>query len=201
MVFGRESHTLVALNAKYLFAIGSRIFKQSASCEIYDMEFDLWHVINSLNYGRYYCSACSFSKRFIYVIGGINKNGLVNQIEKYDSFISDSKWQVLNLIEPQWEGRYFCASHQISENKIIIFGGFVGREMTNSSFELDVVALEVRESVNTQLQRNDSFHQRQPLHGTDKMLYAIGFESKVIHVFSGDDWKLLLKDSINWKKS
>ena len=27
MIFGRESHSLVALNAKYIYAIGSRIFK------------------------------------------------------------------------------------------------------------------------------------------------------------------------------
>ena len=42
MNVGRESHVLVALNAKYIFAIGSRVFKQSASCEIYDIEHDKW---------------------------------------------------------------------------------------------------------------------------------------------------------------
>jgi hypothetical protein len=83
------------------------------------------------------------------VIGGINKNGIIKEIEKYDSFIQESKWQVLSLVGPQWEGRYFCGSHQISENKILIFGGFSGSTMTSTSFELDVVAVEVREDVAT----------------------------------------------------
>lgn len=149
MVTARESHALVCLNAKYMFAIGSRVSKQSASCEVYDFEHDSWTKISSLNHGRYYCSACSFNKRFIYVIGGINKNGIINTIEKYDSFIHESKWQVLNLVGPYWEGRYFCGSHQFSENKILIFGGFSGSAMTCTSYELDVVAVEVRESVDT----------------------------------------------------
>ncbi|CDW73240.1 kelch motif family protein [Stylonychia lemnae] len=199
MITGRESHSLVCLNAKFIFALGSRINKQSSTCETYDIQNDTWTKIASLNYGRYYCSACQFNKRFVYVIGGINKNGLITQIEKYDSFQNDSKWQVLELsTNSVWEGRYFCGSNQIGETKIIIFGGFSGSVMTSTSFELDVIAMEVKESIDTQLSKNDSFYQRQPLLGSDKLLYAIGYESNVIHVYA-DRWGLLLKDTINWK--
>jgi N-acetylneuraminic acid mutarotase len=92
MVYGRESHAMVSLNAKYIFAIGSRKYNHSFTCEIYDISSDKWLKINNLNQGRYYCSACAFNKRFVYVIGGINKSGIINTIEKYDSFVTDAKW-------------------------------------------------------------------------------------------------------------
>jgi hypothetical protein len=49
MIYGRESHAMVSLNAKYIFAIGSRKYNHSFTCEIYDISSDKWLKINNLN--------------------------------------------------------------------------------------------------------------------------------------------------------
>ena len=166
----RESHIMVALNSKYIYAIGSRILKYSQKVEVFDIELNMWKEQAPLNQGRYYASACSFSKRFLYVFGGISKQGVVQSIEKFDCFKQENqKWQVLQLqmgqpekgVEAQeWDGRYFCGSAQISESKILIFGGFSQHAITNSCFELDVLAEEITASSFGCLDRNDSFYQR-----------------------------------------
>jgi len=38
----RESHIMVALNSKYIYAIGSRILKYSQKVEVFDIELNMW---------------------------------------------------------------------------------------------------------------------------------------------------------------
>ena len=115
MLLGRESHSMVALNARYILVVGSRHTANNDKVEVYDVENDLWKEAPSLNEGRYYATLVSLNKRFIFTIGGINKSGVARSIEKYDSFIFYSKWQTLDLVDGGWDGRYFCGAHQISQ--------------------------------------------------------------------------------------
>ena len=76
-----------------------------------------------MNVARSGVGLCVFNSNFIFAFGG--RNAMHNHLKIIESYdISKNIWQEINLVNSDlWEeGSYLCQAHQISKNKIIIFG-------------------------------------------------------------------------------
>lgn len=89
------------------------------------METDTWTLINPTNIKRYATSASSFKNlEKIFLFGGRSNlnNMMVDEIEEY--CVKSNLWTVVNLHNPSlWIPVEICASIQLNESKILIFGG------------------------------------------------------------------------------
>ena len=71
---------------------------------------------------RYAASAVGCSNKKIYLFGGSdNENILVNEIEEYDD--QNNSWKIVPVLLSLWNPVEVCASIQISNDKILVFGG------------------------------------------------------------------------------
>ena len=66
----REGHCLAAIGSTQIFAIGSRLYNTSKTCEVYQMDSNEWREQPELNRNRYLSTAVTLNERFIYVLGG-----------------------------------------------------------------------------------------------------------------------------------
>lgn len=123
MIFRRSDHSVVA-NKEYIYAVGAFIDGTfSNSMERYDVKNDTWEIRASMNIPRSGVGLCVFNSNFIFAFGGRNaSNFRMTTIESYD--ISNNFWREITYAQTEvWdEGGYLCQAHQISKNKILIFG-------------------------------------------------------------------------------
>lgn len=125
MVHKKFDFTLAYLNGHIYVICG----KDSSSevvdtCEKYSVEENQWSMIAPVRKKRYAASALGFSNNKIYLFGGRSdyNNMMVNEIEEYCAFRNE--WTILNVKNVNlWNPVEVCACIQISEDKILIFGG------------------------------------------------------------------------------
>lgn len=70
MIHPREGHCLAAIGSSFIYAIGSRLYNTSKTCEIFSIEANEWKEQPELNRNRYLSTAVTVNERFIYVMGG-----------------------------------------------------------------------------------------------------------------------------------
>lgn len=123
MVFRRSDHSVV-YNKGYIYAVGAFIDgKFTCSMERYDVKNDKWETKSPMFTPRSGVGLCVFNSNYIFAFGGRNaKNFHLTTIESYD--ISKDLWRELNYAKTDiWdEGAYLCQAHQITKDKIFIFG-------------------------------------------------------------------------------
>ena len=83
MINPREGHCLAAVGNSYIYAIGSRLYNTSKTCEVYSIENNCWGEKPELNRNRYLSTAVTIQQRFIYVFGGYEPS--VTDIERLDT--------------------------------------------------------------------------------------------------------------------
>ena len=129
--YARHGHSVCCLNDKFLIVTGSRCEDDRAyeRCEQYNIDLDLWFEIPNLNVGRHYHSSCTFQDRFVYVFCGIAQScrKYCNSIERYDSQNRSQNWAVINMPSAQFPERQGAGVSQITNEEIVIFGGFSGK--------------------------------------------------------------------------
>ena len=137
MKYARHGHSLCCLNDKFLIVTGSRCEDDEAfkRCEQYNIDLDLWFEIPNLNVGRHYHSSCTYNDRFVFVFCGIAQSGkkYCNSIERYDSQNRSDSWVVINIPSTQFAERQGAGVVQITQDEIVIFGGFSGRFLKDCS--------------------------------------------------------------------
>lgn len=123
MVYRRSDHSVI-FNRGYIYAVGAFIDGRfSNSVERYDVANDKWEIRESMHVPRSGVGLCVFNLNYIFAFGGRNgQNYHMKTIESYD--ISKDIWRQINYAQTDiWdEGAYLCQAHQISKDKIIIFG-------------------------------------------------------------------------------
>ena len=85
----------------FIYAIGGKTNDDKdsdSSVEQYNPQTNTWTYLSSMNEARREHCGCVFREK-IFVIGGCNELGQVNEIECYDSFLD--KWFVVNEIEKE----------------------------------------------------------------------------------------------------
>jgi len=70
MIHPREGHCLAAIGSSFIYAIGSRLYNTSKTCEVFSIEANEWKEQPELNRNRYLSTAVTLNERYIYVMGG-----------------------------------------------------------------------------------------------------------------------------------
>ena len=95
-------------------------------CEVYDVTSDTWTQVANLNTRRNFHTTLAFENKFLYVVAGFNGGQRTNLIEKFD-LKERLHWETLNLKikeNTNWICLEGCGLFQISNDHMIIFGGF-----------------------------------------------------------------------------
>ena len=123
-------------------------------------------------------------------------------MERLDCFITYGKWEIVDVKMPEvnpvpWEGKYFAATHQKSEGKIMILGGYTHQKLKDSVFCLDVISNEIIAEPQS-LNCPDSFYQRDAVQASDGIVYVLGYETGGVHMFNGEKWLFVKQDVISF---
>ena len=97
MINPREGHCLAAVGNSHIYAIGSRLYNTSKTCEVYSIENNCWREKPELNRNRYLSTAVTIQQRYIYVFGGYEPS--VTDIERLDTVSSDppAYWELIKV--------------------------------------------------------------------------------------------------------
>lgn len=111
-----------------IYVVGGRTQNSefSNSCEVYDVEENLWSRIACLNEGVCRPSICSLNNQAILKFGGLNKFGFIEKgIERYNP-----KLNVWDLVaysfkpgSQEMEILFKCMSLQINDTQVLVIGG------------------------------------------------------------------------------
>ena len=153
MLFERRAHTLTSVlvdgKKSQIFAIGSSLPNESMNkCEVYDVSQDSWTQISSLNTKRNFHTTIAFDCNSLYVVAGFNGGQRTNLIEKFD-LKRRQAWETLNLKikeNTNWICLEGCGLFQISNQHILIFGGFTTSDQkTNHCYLFNVGSNEIEQ--------------------------------------------------------
>lgn len=97
MLNPREGHCLAAIGSSFIYAIGSRLYNTSKTCEVFSIAENAWGVQPELNRNRYLSTAVTIQERFIYVLGGYEP--AVTDIERLDTDRSSpaQHWELIKI--------------------------------------------------------------------------------------------------------
>ena len=104
MLNPREGHCLAAIGSKQIYAIGSRLYNTSKTCEVYSVEQNQWSEMPDLKCNRYLSTAVTIKNRFIYVFGGYEPS--VTDIERLDTNSSEPAapyWELIKVWSRSFE--------------------------------------------------------------------------------------------------
>jgi len=113
----------------YIYAIGGCFYKDKWEsvnfCEKYDVISDKWYFLPPLNERKSYVCACQMNDN-VYTFGGYSypSGCKLTKFEKLD-LKNEKSWEILEVLnsDKTWVPRRGCGATQISESKILIFGG------------------------------------------------------------------------------
>jgi len=201
MKFSKFNHTLLPISGNLLYSLGGFSLNSHSEkidlpiCESYNLEMNFWEDLPNLNEPRGAISGCLFEKRFVYAFGGLSvgKGTVSNIIEIFDIFNQSAGWVI---IKPEGEllPRHSSATIQMSENSILIFGGY-------NEKSLDSV-IEFNTSTNKIIPQNSlpqvsSFQQRKAIIFNDA-IFAPDYFYKCVYkyVLRNKEWLIMHKN--NW---
>ncbi len=183
MINPREGHCLAAIGCKQIYAIGSRLYNTSKTCEVYDIEATTWTDLPELNRNRYLSTAVTLSDRYIYVMGGYEP--CVTDIERLDTMSGAHQplyWELIKVWAENFENdiKYWFGSCPISQTEILIFGGKKDGNASQSSYIFDTQMKTMSKTGN--LPNRETFYQRTFLEHNGKV-YAHGYENDTAYIY------------------
>ena len=117
MINPREGHCLAAVGNSFIYAIGSRLYNTSKTCEVYSIENNCWREKPELNRNRYLSTAVTIQQRYIYVFGGYEPS--VTDIERLDTVDSEQPafWELIKVWSTSLEAdiKYWFGACPISQ--------------------------------------------------------------------------------------
>lgn len=141
MIHPREGHCLAAIGSSFIYAIGSRLYNTSKTCEVFSIEANEWKEQPELNRNRYLSTAVTLNERYIYVMGGYEPQ--VTDIERLDTQnnMQQTYWELIKVYSNSLEGdiKYWFGSCPVSATEILIFGGKKDGASSHSSYLFDTV--------------------------------------------------------------
>ena len=112
------------------------------------MASDQWTQVANLNTKRNFHTTLAFENKSLYVVAGFNGGQRTNLIEKFD-LRERNHWETLNLKikeNTNWICLVGCGLFQISQEHMIIFGGFTTSDQkTNHCYLFNVHTNEIEQ--------------------------------------------------------
>lgn len=147
MINGRSNHAFVEIPMTgELVAIGGWDGERAmAQTEGYSIRQNQWRQLPKLAEERHSLTACLLGQSFIYAIGGssaINYGSSLCTIERLNfaqpNYMAQQTWELIFLNgEYQDQKRSQLGSIAISDDQIMIFGGFLDTDLTNQCYIID----------------------------------------------------------------
>jgi hypothetical protein len=182
MLNPREGHCLAAIGSNLIYAIGSRLYNTSKTCEVYSVARNTWREQPELNRNRYLSTAVTIQDRYIYVLGGYEPS--VTDIERLDTESSEQPyWELIKVWSQSFENdiKYWFGACPISNSEILIFGGKKDGNSSSSSYIFDTQLNQISKTGN--MPGKDTFYQRTFLCKNSKV-YAYGYENEMAYIYS-----------------
>ena len=168
-------------------------FRQN-TCERYDVYKNKWMPIASLNVGRAGVGLCSVDNAYLYAFGGRNEQRVILPVIEVYSIAKDTWVEVDYAEKSPWIPCYMSLAHQISSNKILVFGGKSAKTQLVSK-ESYIFDIESGEFEDGPALRNPSSFMNAIISWKDH-LYVFG-NDVYIHRFSLIDQSWSIKDKHN----
>eukprot|EP00347_Sterkiella_histriomuscorum_P014860 403359248 len=148
---------------------GSDEFQSLNQCELYYPETDTYYSFPNLNKARENASVCIMNdfrgtgKQYLYCFGGFDKKA-IDQIERieieFDQTrkhpLTNNKWELVKQATLHHSVEC-CGSFQLSENEIVIFGGFQKGEDENTQLVVYSVDTQSFLGIKSRLKFTDCF--------------------------------------------
>jgi hypothetical protein len=183
MINPREGHCLAAVGNSYIYAIGSRLYNTSKTCEVYSIENNTWREKPELNRNRYLSTAVTIQQRYIYVFGGYEPS--VTDIERLDTMTHEHPpyWELLKVWSASLETdiKYWFGACPISQTDILIFGGKKDGASSQNSYIFDTSQNQITKTGS--LPNKDTFYQRTFICKNQKV-YAYGYENDYAYIYN-----------------
>ena len=143
----KRNHSLAGIESSNAFySIGGYNQKLGylSACEKYSMIENDWKMMPSLREARQDPTPCIVNSRYIYLFGGaIYSNGSWTYpltIEYFDTLSEINEWNKISYkYQVEWTGRIHIGAAQISEHRILLFGGYNKSGQNDACFEYDII--------------------------------------------------------------
>eukprot|EP01022_Parablepharisma_sp_SALTPOND_P034709 TRINITY_DN92694_c0_g1_i1.p1 TRINITY_DN92694_c0_g1~~TRINITY_DN92694_c0_g1_i1.p1 ORF type:complete len:635 (-),score=92.02 TRINITY_DN92694_c0_g1_i1:178-2082(-) len=211
LTMARDSIGLTGYKGEYIYAIGGEYgysannYQSTDYCEKYDIKKNVWTKIPRLNEHKEYVCACEMDD-CIYAIGGYLKysgrDENTDKIEVLNAKQETDGWKILYIehLDQDWKPRYSCGGIKISEDKILIFGGYSSSHSTNSHILTKTdKGYTMKSTGSNTLEGGGYFSCQNTIVSTGSEIYATCYNNSNIHIYSIEDnsWKVI--KSKQWK--
>ena len=180
MLNAREGHCLAAIGSNLIYAIGSRLYNTSKTCEVYSVVRGQWREQPELNKNRYLSTAVTIQDRYIYVMGGYEPS--VTDIERFDTEGDQQGWELIRVWSQSFENdiKYWFGACPISQNEILIFGGKKDGHSSQNSYIFDTAANRI--SKTGSMPNKETFYQRTSI-CRNGCVYSYGYETETAYIY------------------
>ena len=183
MIVGKKWHTLCESSLTSFDSVGGcNSFGPLANCEKYDIVKNTWTLIPMMNEAKFYCGAASLSQRYLFVFAGYNNEIDLSTIEKLDEYDLELGWSRVRTSNELiiWSARRNIGCYPISNNEIIIFGGWDGN-WRNETFIFNSESETLLYAGG--LKRGEKFYRSKPKKIENNM-YIIGYHFSDLHMYN-----------------
>ena len=148
-----------------------------SDCERFSIKGHNWMPIEHLNVPRINMGSCLVSKKYLYVFGGSDENGILDSIERYNSSLD--VWTLLQVKMQSKVTNLFA--HAINEDAIIVLGGVKRKTLT---------FVNPNREAKKEYETESKVHIFKPSKLKWKELKAFPFRKKISNILYNDNGKL-----------
>ena len=202
MLDARAMHTLVQLANKEIYAIGGCNETGDLSlCEAYDVAKNKWRKCPNLTEKKIWVSVCPFNDRYLYAFGGgsyQDNEKTSKAIEFYDTHdLLAKQWTKVTLVSGAELAKacIFSGIMQIAPENILIFGGHVDGDASDTSFVFKPATKTLEKWA--KLAKGDEFYRTKPQILGDELMIVGSMGD--LHTFNrkSNKWTMTHKNTWN----
>ena len=149
---------MATIGSNFIYAMGSRLFNTSKTCEVYSVVRNQWCEQPELSMNRYLSTAVTIQDRFIYVLGGYEPS--VTEVERLDTDSSEEApyWELIKFWSQSFENdiKYWFGACPVSQTEFLIFGGKKDGNSSASSYIIDTQLHQISKTGN--MPNKDTFY-------------------------------------------
>lgn len=185
MLLPKASHRMVLVNYRHIYCIGGKTKEKKFinTCERYDIEDDRWEPAPALNEPKFNVGVAAVDGIKVFVFGGY-KGSYTSAVEMLNTALPKPKWTVVKVAGAKgWVGREEVGCVQVSEEKVMVFGGRKNTMGCNDNvflFDLVKNRLDMQE---WKLSKKDWFDSGAVIRFQEDMICTPGLFKGDIHIF------------------
>eukprot|EP00826_Nyctotherus_ovalis_P055297 TRINITY_DN7330_c0_g1_i1.p1 TRINITY_DN7330_c0_g1~~TRINITY_DN7330_c0_g1_i1.p1 ORF type:complete len:476 (+),score=119.67 TRINITY_DN7330_c0_g1_i1:110-1537(+) len=202
----KRNHLLAGIEGQrtfYAFGGYNQKLGYLSACEKYSMDDNAWRLMPSLREARQDPTPCIVDSRFIYLFGGAvyadNAWTYPMTVEFFDTFDETKEWnKIVYTYDAGWTGRIHLGAAQISENRVLLFGGYNKGGQNEACFEYNILEKTILPVEDKKLPKAASFICRSAgLFTASDCIYAIAANSFDLFIYYKENGKWTVNS--NWK--